>query len=533
MLSVLDLAQEDTRIKKKAAKEYAGPCPDPNCGKRTDGFSVRWNGYSWTFMCRGCWDSSETLPGRDRKRGWGNEIDYLTHYRHIPLDNAILQALDDGTLSFEDAYKRYAYEKRWPYERAQKYLLELGANKDQKHAIRKSSKSFKNYSLEHTSLAWQEQVHKAVEEYTAHLWTSEGLSSLEYARGRGLYDETIRKARLGYSVQGGIPRLIIPLRNFYFHDYEGGWYFTIFRRDLRPDCPHEERWVNAKGSTSSELYMADCLRARRITVLTEGTLDALSVVQECGDIVNVVATAGVQCGQSVANLARLALMPLVLVAFDADAAGDKESKWWLERLPNARRLRPLLPDINDMLLDDWDIRAWVKRGIGISEEQETASEKQTHNLNQCFACQRLVSSFEGWDKNLIPQDAPELRRDLADGNMYCHYCRADLFEVEVYWCCDCLDQDKETAASHELDEVMYCLEHYIQRKGDTEEQFNAYVQAITDVIPGICTVTLQPRGYTLEQRVRDLEEEARQRQREKYDRLRRSRENSKKTLATV
>ena len=86
MFTVLDLAQEDTQIKKKSTKEYAGPCPDPTCGKRTDGFSVKWNGYSWVFMCRGCWDSAETLPGRDRKRQWGDEISYLLHYRHVPLE---------------------------------------------------------------------------------------------------------------------------------------------------------------------------------------------------------------------------------------------------------------------------------------------------------------------------------------------------------------------------------------------------------------------------------------------------------------
>jgi hypothetical protein len=421
MLTVLDLAGENTRLKKKSVREYCGPCPDPNCGCQRDGFSVKHNGYSWVFMCRGCWDSGEMLPNRDKKRGWGDEIHYLVHYRHVDLDDAILQAMDEGLISFEDAYKRYAYEIRWPYERAQEHLLALGANKGQER-VRKASQ-WKGASDYHSPL-WQEQVHKAVEGYAASTWTPDGLPALEYARGRGLTDEIIRGARLGYSAQGGIPRLIIPLENFHFHDHTSGWYFTVFRRDLRPDCPKDERWKNAKGSSTDEMYIADCLKLKRVTVLTEGPIDALSVVQECGDLVNVVATAGVTCGQNAANLGRLALMPLVLVAFDADTAGDKEAKWWLERLPNARRLRPYLPDINDMLLDNWDIRAWVEQGINKFGGKQTPDVEAS--VNRCYSCQVPFPSFDGWDPEQIPTDEI-MSFDPENGELYCEKCRPDLF----------------------------------------------------------------------------------------------------------
>jgi hypothetical protein len=334
-------------------------------------------------MCRGCWDAGETLPNRDKKRGWGDEIAYLMHYRYVSLDDAIMQAMDSGSLSFEDAYKRYAYERRWPYERAQQHLLDLGANKDQQR-VRRPVQKIKQ-CLDYRSSVWQEQVHKTVEEYAAFLWTPEGAQGLEYALARGLHYKTIQTAKLGFSVQGGIPRLIIPLLNFYFHEYEKGWYFTIFRRDLRPDCPKDERWKNAKGSSTEELYLADCLKAKRVTVLTEAPLDALSIAQECGDLVNVVATSGVSCGQNHANLARLALMPLVLVAFDADQAGDKEAKWWIDRLPNARRLRPFLHDVNDMLVENWDVRVWVEREIDTPKpviEQEQVNQEPAQDIGR-------------------------------------------------------------------------------------------------------------------------------------------------------
>jgi len=307
---------------------------------------------------------------------------------------------------------------------------------------------------------------------------------------------------------------------------------------LRPDCPKDERWKNAKGSSTDELYMADCLRMKRPTVLTEGPLDALSVVQECSDIVNVVATTGVQCGQNVANLARLALMPLVLVALDADAAGDKESKWWLERLPNARRLRPFLPDINDMLLDNWDIRAWIEQGMGKTVGAEAIeiepSQIQTFD-EQCYSCQQRIPSFEGWDSDKIPQGASELRHDFINGNLYCKNCRSDLFEDGPDWCSDCLDIKKETPATHEIDGTMYCNEHYLDHRSSSEDQFNARVQAVIDLIPGGCAmVTRQEPGYSLEQRVKDLQDEAKQHQREARDEyIRRKNERREKKLVTA
>jgi hypothetical protein len=45
-------------------------------------------------------------------------------------------------------------------------------------------------------------------------------------------------------------------------------------------------------------------------------------------------------------VARLALCPLVLVAFDADEAGEQVRRWWLETLDNGRYWRPYWGDAN-------------------------------------------------------------------------------------------------------------------------------------------------------------------------------------------
>jgi len=63
-------------------------------------------------------------------------------------------------------------------------------------------------------------------------------------------------------------------------------------------------------------------------------------------------------------LARLALCSVVLVAYDADAAGEAASGYWLEILDNARRWRPYWEDVNAMAQAGTDVRAWVAAGVG-------------------------------------------------------------------------------------------------------------------------------------------------------------------------
>ncbi len=111
-------------------------------------------------------------------------------------------------------------------------------------------------------------------------------------------------------------------------------------------------------------------------------------------------------------------MPIVLVAFDADPAGDKEAKWWLKCLPNARRLRPFLHDINEMLMDNWDIRAWIEQEIEKLEQND-----------------QVTSNEEAY---------------IADVSIGEGLCGA---------CLD-IDRNRETSAPYEFEDYMYCAEHH-------------------------------------------------------------------------
>jgi hypothetical protein len=53
----------------------------------------------------------------------------------------------------------------------------------------------------------------------------------------------------------------------------------------------------------------------------------------------------------------------VLVAYDADEAGDRQASYWLQVLPEARRWRPFWADANQMAQDGVDLRAWISAGL--------------------------------------------------------------------------------------------------------------------------------------------------------------------------
>ena len=148
------------------------------------------------------------------------------------------------------------------------------------------------------------------------------------------------------------------------------WRLNI-RRPLTPAqiAAGETKYIGPAGFANA-LYNAGSVHAGRPVVLLEGEMNTLTVVQACGEQIAAVAT-GSTCGtRRGAWVARLALAPVVLVAFDADkcgadgspGAGDCAAAWWLNALPNALRWRPLLHDVNS-LPDPEDVRSWVLHGL--------------------------------------------------------------------------------------------------------------------------------------------------------------------------
>jgi DNA primase len=149
-------------FKQKTHNEYAGPCPF--CGGK-DRFIV------WTqpeqrnprFWCRQCNKS-------------GDAIDLLTK-----RDN----------LSFAEAIDRMGVTTDAPSQ-----------SNPRRQAPRKKLVSEQGKSAALTDPAWQQAAQNFVETSAQRLWETQGRVALNYLHQRGLTDEVIRTAQLGFHPAG-------------------------------------------------------------------------------------------------------------------------------------------------------------------------------------------------------------------------------------------------------------------------------------------------------------------------------------------
>ncbi|WP_376793787.1 DNA polymerase [Thermogemmatispora sp.] len=117
-------------------------------------------------------------------------------------------------------------------------------------------------------------------------------------------------------------------------------------------------------------YGLDALHEGRPIILVEGELDVATLLQEADTLVAPLGTggtAGVRHPEWVTRLQRQAAP--VLVAFDHDAGqGDAAARYWLEALgARAWRWRPIGKDVNEMLQQGQDLRAWVETGVRLAQ----------------------------------------------------------------------------------------------------------------------------------------------------------------------
>jgi hypothetical protein len=258
------------------------------------------------------------------------------------------------------------------------------------------------------SKKWQESAHLIIERATSYLWhpkSPEGQQALAYLRRRGLTDETIKRAKLGY----------VPLGK------DGRWYVGDFEKwGINPDELREDQrakggvripdgilipWTEGStiwklclkrpgqimsygqvmGSSDGGLYGIDSVTADMPCMMVESEICALSVQQEAGDICNAVATGSTPKGRNSRLASDLVAASCILQSFDVDEAGDEAAEYWIGRFKDkAMRWRPWadewseqlrFKDPNEMLQNQdefkafagYTLRGWVEQGIQIAQ----------------------------------------------------------------------------------------------------------------------------------------------------------------------
>lgn len=215
---------------------------------------------------------------------------------------------------------------------------------------------------------WQYAAHDFACACQKTLWSDAGRAALDYLRARGLKDGTIKFAMLGYHPHEAYGAAHTWGRSRAVKLWQGiviPWFYqgALWRLTIRDErvISGDGRYKQVSGG-SNGLYLADSLALKRPVVVTEGEFDALSVAQECGRRVAVVATGTTQGGHTPRWIGLLERQQRALIAFDGEEKGDIAASWWLSRLSNAQRLRPLWKDANQMLQDGWDLGEWIVEG---------------------------------------------------------------------------------------------------------------------------------------------------------------------------
>lgn len=328
LFDLLSLIQQDVTLKRVSSHrggEWHGPCPF--CGGK-DRLRVQPEKDFWT--CRQC--------------GRGGD--------------AIAYSVETGRMTTAEAYKARHGDG-----------VNIGAS-TVAQAIPTPE------ACEPPGAIWQAHAWDFIAQAQHVLWSDAGKKALDWLMARGLSESAIMRGGLGYHAgspeyedraawglpeelnDNGNPKKIWLPRGItipWVVDADV-WRVNIRRPVGEPKYCGPTGWGNA-------LYDADQLTTDKPAILVEGELDALTVKQHAGDLITPTATGSTGGSRRARWLARLALCPRVLVAFDADQAGEDARQYWLGVLANGKYWRPFWSDANGMQQTGGDLRQWIAAGL--------------------------------------------------------------------------------------------------------------------------------------------------------------------------
>ena len=333
-MTLLDLFQADGFTLRKTATtnggEYAGPCPF--CGGN-DRFRVWPEDRGGRYWCRSC-----------GKRG--DAIQYLRDYRN---------------LSFAEACKVLGRE---PGPRPNGPRPEAPGWTPRDQSIPSPLWTAKAGAF----LIWAQES----------LWSDVGSEARAFLHGKGLNDETIRTAGLGWNSKDyyrsreswGLPpvqkedgtpkRLWLPAGIVIPRFLDG--YLPVRLRIRRTEG--EPRYYLTPGSDTGPMILNP---DRAATAVVESELDALLLQQEVGDLlVSVISMGSAAIKPDRTTDEALKATAVILIALDTDEAGGKASwSFWHETYGKKARRWPCIKgkDPSEAWAKGLDLRGWIIAGL--------------------------------------------------------------------------------------------------------------------------------------------------------------------------
>ena len=338
-MDILDLLKNNGINPKWAATtnggEYSSACP--GCGG-DDRFRVWPNaGKSGRYWCRGC--------GMN-----GDAIQYLKDFRGM----GFREACEYLNITIERKYgMRNEFQPKksvWTPKAAPNPLEGL----------------------------WQERTKSFVKWAQNELWKD--AAALDYLKKRGLNNETIKMAGLGWNPQErytqrskfGLPHKLIRNGEKSNHVWlPKGWVIPCWYDDKivrvrirRAEInENDDRYIMLSGSRAHPMMILS--KTSDYLVVVESELDAWLLFQQAGDLAAILATGSAQSRPDAVTCKFIDKVRILLIALDSDTAGAKEAwNFWLNQYGNAVRWPiPNAKDPGDAFVQGLDLRMWVLAGL--------------------------------------------------------------------------------------------------------------------------------------------------------------------------
>jgi len=176
------------------------------------------------------------------------------------------------------------------------------------------------------------------EDAFARLWRPEGARTLSYLHGRGLTNETIRAARLGFVISVPIPTKLGD-RSYRASGVSIPWFdeerLTLLK--IRRPEGGKPKYVEAFRDRPRLYPGPEAILPGHPLIVVEGEFDALLLAQQLHDEASVVTLGSASARPGPDILEAMLAAPRWFIATDADEAGDQAAEGWPSR---AVRVRP-------------------------------------------------------------------------------------------------------------------------------------------------------------------------------------------------
>jgi len=367
-MDLLSIAQTKIPdLKKKTAKEWAGPCP--RCGGE-DRFVVwvdRWH-------CRGCERSGEAVSS-------GDAIAFLREFENMSCPEA------HGALGLDCQSSGCPVFDKCPKGSGQHHRQQP---KSVQPAAQKKEQTFTPSVAVPPEQRWQQQAAQLIAK--AHTALLDCPEQLDYLASRGLPLEAIQKGQLGWLSEDhypsreswGLPEILKedkkPKKMFIpagilipFFDNDRNPHRIRIRRSKVREGDARYFWLQGSGDDVPIIGGA----GRRGVVVVESDLDGFMVRWQCRDLdVSVIPLGTCSAKPKQQAMASLQKALAILVALDIEPRlnsktnqpenpGGQASNWWLKQFPRAQRWPvPAGKDPGEYYQDhNGDIRSWVLAGL--------------------------------------------------------------------------------------------------------------------------------------------------------------------------